>query len=324
MVSNVTALAGANIAFIKYWGNRPGADNLPLNPSISMTLFACVTTTAVALLDESASGDEIRLDGAPPGEKSAGRIGVFLDRVRWIAGRKERVRVTSQNNFPTGCGIASSASGFAALAVAASAAYGIEAGAAELSRIARLGSGSAARSVPGGFVELHPGSAHEESFAESIAPETHWPELCDLVALVSREKKQVSSAEGHRIAHTSEAFAGRLAAIPDRARRVREGILRRDLALLGEAAEEDALSMHAVMLTSKPPLIYWTAGTLEVIRAVHGLRKRGVEAYFTIDAGPNVHVLTLKRDAARVADEMVREVGCEVLADRAGPGARIV
>ena len=208
--------------------------------------------------------------------------------------------------------------------MAASAAYGIRADAAELSRIARLGSGSAARSVPGGFVELHPGSAHEESFAEPIAPETHWPELCDLVALVSRKEKPVSSAEGHRIAHTSEAFAGRLAAIPGRARRVREGILRRDLALLGEAAEEDALSMHAVMLTSTPPLIYWTAGTLEVIRAVYGLRKRGVEAYFTIDAGPNVHVLTLKKDAARVADEIAREAGCEVLTDRAGPGARIV
>jgi diphosphomevalonate decarboxylase len=234
------------------------------------------------------------------------------------------MRVTSQNSFPTGCGIASSASGFAALAVAASAAYGIHADAAELTRIARLGSGSAARSVPGGFVELHPGLAHEESFAEAIAPETHWPELCDLVALVSREEKPVSSAEGHRIAHTSEAFAGRLAAIPDRARRVREGILRRDLALLGEAAEEDALSMHAVMLTSKPALIYWTAGTLNVIRAVYGLRKRGIAAYFTIDAGPNVHVLALRKDAARVAEEIAREGGCEILGDHAGPGARIV
>jgi diphosphomevalonate decarboxylase len=143
-------------------------------------------------------------------------------------------------------------------------------------------------------------------------------------ATSSREEKPVSSAEGHRIAHTSEAFAGRLAAIPDRARRVREGILRRDLTLLGEAAEEDALSMHAVMMTSKPPLIYWTAGTLAVIRAVYGLRQRGVEAYFTIDAGPNVHVLTLARDAARVGAEVAREAGCEILADRAGPGARTI
>ena len=324
MSSNVTAQAGANIAFIKYWGNRPGADNLPLNLSISMTLSECVTTTTVTLLDESASSDQIRLDGAPPNEKSAGRIGVFLDRLRRIAGRKERVRVASRNSFPTGCGIASSASGFAALTVAASATYGIQADAAELSRIARLGSGSAARSVPGGFVELHPGSAHEECFAEPIAPETHWPELCDLVALVSRQEKPVSSAEGHRIAHTSEAFAGRLAAIPDRARRAREGILRRELALLGEAAEQDALSMHAVMLTSTPPLIYWTAGTLAVIRAVYGLRQRGIEAYFTIDAGPNVHVLALKKDAVRVAEEVAREASCEILTDCAGPGARVV
>jgi diphosphomevalonate decarboxylase len=324
LVSSVAARAGANIAFIKYWGNRPGSDNLPLNPSISMTLSACVATTAVTLLDESASGDEIRLDGAAANEKSAGRIGVFLDRLRRIAGRRESARVASQNSFPTGCGIASSASGFAALAVAAAAAYGIRADAAELSRIARLGSGSAARSVPGGFVELHAGSTHEESFAEPIAPETHWPELRDLVALVSRREKPVSSAEGHRIAHTSEALTGRLSAIPGRARRVREGILRRDLTLLGEAAEEDALSMHAVMLTSTPPLIYWTAGTLEVMRAVYGLRKRGIEAYFTIDAGPNVHVLALQKDAVRVADEIAREAGCEILTDHAGSGARIV
>jgi diphosphomevalonate decarboxylase len=105
---------------------------------------------------------------------------------------------------------------------------------------------------------------------------------------------------------------------------VREGILRRDLTLLGEAAEEDALSMHAVMLTSTPPLIYWTAGTLEVIRAVYGLRKRGVEAYFTIDAGPNVHVLALQKDAVRAADEIAREAACEILTDHAGSGAHIV
>jgi diphosphomevalonate decarboxylase len=324
VASNVTARAGANIAFIKYWGNRPGADNLPLNPSISMTLSECVTTTAVALLDGRASNDEIRLDDAPPSEKSASRISAFLDRVRRIAGREERVRVASWNSFPTGCGIASSASGFAALAVAASAVYEIEADAAELSRIARLGSGSAARSVQGGFVELHPGSTHEESFAGQIAPETYWPELCDLVAVVSHKEKPVSSADGHRIAHTSEALAGRLAAIPDRARRVREGILRRDLALLGEAAEEDALSMHAVMMTSKPALIYWNDGTLKVMCAVYGLRARGVPAYFTIDAGPNVHVITLRKDAARVGEEIAREAGCEILADRAGPGAQIV
>src|SRR5208282_1286096 len=122
----------------------------------------------------------------------------------------------------------------------------------------------------------------------------------------------------------SEAFAGRLAAIPERARRAREGILRRDLALLGQAAEEDALSMHAVMLTSKPPLIYWNPRTIEVIRSVWELRKLGVEAYFTIDAGPNVHLITVEKHAALVGERLKREFACEILSNRAGPGAAIV
>jgi diphosphomevalonate decarboxylase len=173
-------------------------------------------------------------------------------------------------------------------------------------------------------VELHPGTRHKQSFADQIAPETHWPELRDLVAVLSREEKAISSADGHRLARASEAFAGRLAAIPDRARRVREGILRRDLALLGEAAEEDALSMHAVMLTSRPPLIYWSPQTIEAIHAVWELRKRGVAAYFTIDAGPNVHVLTVEKYAGLVRQRLKRQFRCEILSNRTGPGARIV
>lgn len=323
MEPQVTAQAGANIAFIKYWGNKPDGPNLPLNPSISMTLAACVTRTTVALRP-SASEDEILLDGRTPDEKIAARVGGFLQSVRDIAGRKERTRVESGNNFPTGCGIASSASGFAALALAASSAYGLGLDRRGLSRLARLGSGSAARSVMGGFVELKPGETHEAAYAAQIAPEDAWPDLRDVVVLVSREQKKVSSAEGHRLAHTSEMYPGRLSAVPERAGRVRKAILDRNLALLGEAAEADALSMHAVMMTSKPPLLYWHPRTIEVIRCVWELRQKGIEAYFTIDAGPNVHILTRERSVPAVDEAIRTRFGCSTITDRPGPGASLV
>ena len=323
MKPHVAAGAGANIAFIKYWGNKCSGENLPLNPSISMTLASCVTRTTVALRP-SASEDDILLDGKVPDKQSVARIRRFLQSVRDLDGRKDRVSVASASNFPTGCGIASSASGFAALALAASTAYGLDLNRRELSRVARLGSGSAARSVMGGFVELKSGDTHEAAYAEQIAPEDAWPDLRDLVVLVSEEEKKVSSAEGHRLAHTSEMYSARLSAVPERAARVRQAILARDLTALGEAAEADALSMHAVMMTSKPALLYWRPRTIEVIRRVRELREQGVEAYFTVDAGPNVHILTLESSLSVVEEAIRADFGCSTLTDRPGPGARLV
>jgi diphosphomevalonate decarboxylase len=317
-----TATACANIAFIKYWGNRPGGDNLPLNPSISMTMAGCVSATTVSLRP-GAAGDETLLGGAPADAKARERTTRFLERLRRLAGRSEPARVVSENSFPTGCGIASSASGFAALATAAAAAYGLRADARELSRLARLGSGSAARSIYGGFVELRPGERHEESYAEPLAPESAWPDLRDLVVILSNEEKKVSSEEGHRFAATSEMYAGRLAAIPDRAARVRRAIADRDLTALGEASEADALSMHAVMMTSHPALLYWTPRTVAVIAAVWEMRRRGIEAWFTIDAGPNVHLLTLAKDLPAVEAAIRQEFNVPTLTCGPGPGARI-
>ena len=323
MKSPVTAEAGANIAFIKYWGNRPEGGNLPLNPSLSMTLSSCVTRTTVELLDAS-SADAFSIDGRTVSDKTRRRVWEFMESLRRIAGRKERARIDATNSFPTGCGIASSASGFAALAQAATVVYGLQPDAHELSRVARLGSGSAARSVMGGFVLLHHGTRHEEAFAEQVAPEAAWPDLRDLIVIVSDEEKAVSSAEGHRIAHTSEMLDARVAAIPDRVENVRRAIRERDLGRLGDAAEADALSMHAVMWTSKPPLMYWLPRTVEIVQAVWELRKRGIEAYFTIDAGPNVHVLTLQRDLTAVQDFLGQRFECKLIVDGPGPGARIV
>ncbi len=319
----ITAEAGANIAFIKYWGNRIEGQNLPLNSSISMTLANCITRTTVEL-SESARADEIVLDGKPAEGKARARTTAFLESVRRLAARKEHALVSSESSFPTDCGIASSASGFAALALAAATAYGLDLQPRELSTIARLGSGSAARSVLGGFVELRHGADHEEAYAQQLAPHTAWLELRDLIVIVSKEEKEVSSAEGHRIAHSSEMLAARLAAVPERAERVRKAIEERSLALLGQAAEEDAFSMHAVMMTSKPHLLYWRSGTLEVIRLVWELRKQNIDSYFTIDAGPNVHVLTTERYLPEVERRVRASLGFRTICDHPGPGARIV
>ena len=318
----VTARAGANIAFIKYWGNRPGGENLPLNPSLSMTLASCETTTTVERIPDAAE-DEVMLNGRPASAPALERVVCFLDGIRRSAGVSDRVRMHSSNSFPIGCGIASSASGFAALALAAGKAYGLEADERELSRRARLGSGSAARSVMGGFVALRAGTKHEETFAEAVAPETHWPEIRDVIVVVSGEEKKTSSARGHRVAHTSEMLAGRVAAVPERFERVKRSILDRDLAALGEAAEADALSMHAVMMTSAPPLLYWSGRTVELIRCVWALRERGVQAYFTIDAGPNVHIITLESELSAVLGEVQGRRGYQTITDRAGAGVRI-
>ena len=320
---SVTAEACANIAFIKYWGNRGVGLNLPLNVSISMNLESCVSRTTTMLLPDK-DADEFVLNGRQDDAAAAARVSALLDRIREIVGRGEKVRVTSENNFPSGCGIASSASGFAALARAATALFGLDADEAELSRLARLGSGSAARSVLDGFVELLPSETHGAAFARQIAPASAWPDLRDLVVVVSSEEKAASSLNGHALAATSEMMPGRLAAVPARADRVRRAVAERNLTSLGEASELDALSMHAVMMTSRPALQYWKPGTLAVMEAVRALRRGGTEAYFTIDAGPNVHVLVEKKDLSRVERVMHDELGFDTLASMPGPGARIV
>jgi len=319
----VTARAGANIAFIKYWGNREGGLNLPLNPSISMTLTRCVTETTVEILPD-AQRDEILLDGRPPGVSALRRIGAFLDLVRERARRTERLKVTSANTFPSAAGIASSASGFAALALAAATVLDLSLDPVQMSRLARLGSGSAARSIMGGFVELHPSESDDGAYAEQVAGEDSWPDLRDLILILSESEKEVSSAVGHRLASTSEMFRARLQSVLARAELVRQAIRERDLEALGEAAEADALSMHAVMMTSRPPLIYWSGRTIEAIRTVWALRREGLPAWFTIDAGPNVHVLTAAETAPEVERHLADRLGARIIVDSAGPGAQIV
>ncbi len=315
-----TARAGANIAFIKYWGNLDEALRLPLTNSLSMTLDTTVTITTV-MFDPALQGDQLTLNEEAIVGPALERVSAHLDHLRRLAGVTLPAHVTSRNTFPTGAGIASSASAFAALTVAAAAALGLDLSPKELSALARLGSGSAARSIFGGYAELIAGARHEDAYAVQIAPPDHWP-LVDIVAVVSREHKAVGSTGGHALAHTSPLNPARLAHVHTALARARSAILARDIETLGEVMELDALTMHAVMMTSRPSLLYWLPGTMAVMHAVRSWRREGIPAYFTIDAGPNVHVITLPDYATEVQARLraMPEVK-EIITCQTGEGA---
>jgi diphosphomevalonate decarboxylase len=323
MSPRATALAHPNIAFIKYWGNRDDTLRLPANGSISMNLAGLETRTTVAF-DSKLASDQLTLNGAQASEEQRSRVSQILDLVRARAGISSFALVESANNFPSGSGIASSSSAFAALALAASAAAGLQLDEAALSRLARRGSGSASRSMPGGFVEWHAGQGDADSFAVSIAPSAHWT-LVDCIAVVSEAHKQVGSSAGHPLAATSPLQAGRLQGADVRLAKVRNAVLGRDFAALAEVIELDSNLMHAVMMTSTPSLMYWQPASVAVMHAVRAWRAAGLPAAYTLDAGPNVHVITLAEHAAELGSRLAQIDGViRILTAGAGEGARLL
>jgi len=321
--SKATATAHPNIAFIKYWGNRDDALRLPANPSLSMNLGELATTTTV-VFDEGLEQDELTIDGQPGEEAARVRVSSHLDLVRQRVGIRAAARLVSRNNFPAGVGIASSASGFAALTLAACAAAGLDLTEAQLSALARRGSGSASRSVPGGYTEWLMGRGNASSFAQSVAPADHW-DLRDVVAVVSREHKAVGSSRGHGLAVSSPLHQARVAAIPAMLAGCTRALLARNLEAMGALIEGDAVMMHAVMMTSRPALYYWTPETMAIIHAVRSWRAEGLPVYYTIDAGPNVHLICEAADADAVEAQVRALPGVlDVLASGPGGPVRVV
>jgi diphosphomevalonate decarboxylase len=318
-----SAQASPNIAFIKYWGNRDEALRLPANGSISMNLGELYTSTRVTF-DPNLQADTLTINNNPAERAARARASALLDRVRSLAGIQTFTQVDSKNNFPTGAGIASSASAFAALALAASAAAGLSLPEKDLSRLARTGSGSACRSIPAGFTEWLPGTSDDDSYAVSLAPPDHW-DLVDNVAIISRVHKPTGSTQGHALADTSPLQAARVADGPRRLDLCRRALLTRDFEALAAVTELDSNLMHAVMQTSTPPLLYWEPATVAIFQVVPAWRKSGTPVFYTIDAGPNVHVLCPKAHQARVA-ELLNEIPgvLEVLTAHPGGPARLI
>ncbi|NIS81446.1 MAG: diphosphomevalonate decarboxylase [Anaerolineales bacterium] len=320
---SASAIARANIALIKYWGNHDANLRLPANSSISLTLDGLETKTRVSF-DDSLPADQIHINGVSADEESRSRVATHLDRIRRLAGISSFAIVESQNNFPSGAGLASSSSAFAALTLAGVVAAGMQPDRKDLSRIARMGSGSACRSVLGGYVIWYAAQSDTESFAEQLAPREHW-HLVDLIAIVDRQHKHTGSTLGHSLADTSPLQPAR---VSDAARRIeicRRAILERDFQELASVVEQDSNLMHAVMLTSTPPLMYWTPQTLEVMRAVYDWRDEGFDVCYTLDAGPNVHCLCTFHHAEEVKNRLEHIPGIlEILEAHPGEQAQLI
>lgn len=323
------AVAHPNIALVKYWGKRDSALNLPREGSLSLTLAGMQSITHVAF-DPAFADDALILGGTPAPEASLRKARRILDEVRRRAGGEVaalRARVESRNDFPTGAGLASSASGFAALACAAAGAAGLELTTAELSVLARLGSGSACRSVLGGFVEWQRGERADgtDSHAVEVAPRRHW-DVAMLVAVVAEGPKGISSTEGmERTRRTSPYYEPFLASIPADLDAARAAVLTRDLEALGAVMEHNCLRMHAAMLAAEPALVYLRGGSLAVIERVRELRAAGARAYFTIDAGPNVKVLCERAGADALESALAAVPGvARVIRALPGDGAHLV
>jgi len=327
MSHKATVVAPSNIALIKYWGTRDLDQTLPFNPSFSMTLRECATRTTVETL-EGAVADEVLVRGSDGGLQTASRAfagGVVrhLDKLRAWAGAADRFRVATENSFPMGAGLASSASGFAALALAVVESLERDISPETASRLARQsGSGSAARSVMGGYVEW-PAEGREGGSAAQVLAAEHW-DLRDVVAILDTTEKRVSSRTGHKLAETSPYFEHRLEQLPRRLTEVRQAITERDFARLAPTVEEEAIDLHLIAMSSRPPIFYWLPGSLAVLKLARELRENGVEVCSTMDAGANVHLICTGAAEDRVVEALneLPEVQ-NVIRDGVGEGPRI-
>jgi diphosphomevalonate decarboxylase len=318
----ITSKAPANIAFIKYWGKVNEKLRIPANSSISMNLSETFTVTTVEL-DEKLKKDVVKIDGILPGNKDVGRISAYLDLIRKIAGNKSYVRVNSKNNFPKGAGIASSASGFAALVVASAEAFGLNLNEKELSILARKGSGSACRSIPDGFVEWKAGSGDGDSYAHCLYPSDYW-DIWDIIAVIGRKSKKISSTEGHAIAESSPFYDARIKDMSRKIKELKSALKNRDFTKFGGIIEAEAINMHVVMMTSVPPLYYWLPKTFELVLKIQEWRRAGLEAYFTIDAGPNVHIICEGKNKAKIKSKLLSMEVKGIIMNRNSEGAGVI
>ncbi|WP_124071161.1 diphosphomevalonate decarboxylase [Filibacter tadaridae] len=317
-----TARAYTNIALIKYWGKRDEQLFLPMNSSLSITLDQFYTTTSVQFCT-CLSADIFILNGQLASEQETVKISRFMSLLRDLSGKKLYAVIDSTNKVPTAAGFASSASGYAALAAAGTKALGMDSDDQTLSKIARQGSGSACRSIYGGYVEWQKGDKEDgtDSYAHQILEAQDW-NLSILSVLLVPEPKEVLSREGmKRTVETSPFYAGWLDTVEVDLNTAKSALQQRDFEMLGNVLEGNALKMHATTLGANPPFMYWTSATLDVMQQVKELRATGIQAYFTIDAGPNVKVLCQPKDE-QIVQEKLKDIPAvqDVYLCHPGPG----
>jgi diphosphomevalonate decarboxylase len=321
-----TARAHSNIALVKYWGKRASHLNLPAVGSISVTLEELHTTTSVKF-NQDLTTDVLILNGRKTFGKELERTSEFLDIVRERAGFNLNAEIISENNFPTAAGLASSASGFAALALAGSGAAGLPLSGRELSVLARIGSGSAARSIFGGFVEMHRGltSDGSDAYAEQLENERYW-DLRILIGVTSQIKKKIGSTDGMNLSKgTSPYYSSWIENSENDLSIMREAIRKKDFQQLGDLSEFSCLKMHALALASNPGMLYWNGTTVEGMNLIRDLRKSGISVYFTIDAGPQLKAICLPDAVDKVKGALEQLPGIQkVICTKLGGDAQLL
>ncbi|MBC2102717.1 diphosphomevalonate decarboxylase [Listeria marthii] len=316
-----TAIAHTNVALIKYWGKRDEHLILPANSSLSFTVDKFYTKTTVEW-DENLAQDIFILNDE---QKTDAKVARFIDKMREEFGLTAKAKIISENHVPTAAGLASSASAFAALALAGSSAAGRNDTKEYISRLARFGSGSASRSVFGDFVIWEKGELADGSDSFAV-PFTN--KLCDkmslVVAVVSDKEKKVSSRDGMRLTvETSPFFENWVAAAKTDLEEMKQAILDEDFIKVGEITERNGMKMHATTLGAEPPFTYFQPQSLEIMDAVRELREDGIPAYFTMDAGPNVKVIC-ERENENIVAEKLSGLAKNVLICHAGKEASVI
>jgi len=324
----ITVKANANIALTKYWGKKNAQLKTPYNSSTSVTLSGLETTTTVEF--GNYEKDIFVLDGKEfiSGESEYDEVTQQLDLIREKSGVTSKAKVVSKNDFPTAAGFASSASGLAALTFASAKAVGLELSVEELSKISRMGSGSASRSLIDGFAIWHKGENEDgsDSFAEQIAPLEHWPEFRLLGCVISTKAKKVKSRAGMaQSVKTSPIFEIWYKQAEKDAQEMVELIKNKDFENLGKLAQRNSILMHSCMMTTDPPIIYWLPGTLEAMHKVLELQDAGIQAYFTMDGGPQTKVICLEKDVEKIKKELEGlELVQKVIVCKPGKGPRVI
>lgn len=291
-----TAWAPVNLALIKYWGKKDKDLNLPWNSSISVNLSSLYTITTVEF-SKKYRRDTVIIDGEKK-KNEVDRVIQHIERIRSQVDTEDRVKIVTRNNFPKGTGIASSASGFAALTLAATSALNLKLSEKDLSTLARLGSGSACRSIPSGFVEWKKGDKNN-SYAKTIFSKDHWS-IRIATIILDEQPKEISSTQGHLLALSNPFFKVRLKNINKKIIALKQAIKNKDFINFGKIIEQETLEMHAIMMTSNPPLLYFSGNTVFFIKKIFLLRKKRLPVFFTLDAGPNLHLFFLSKNEKQI------------------------
>lgn len=318
-----TARAHTNIALIKYWGKANKELKTPLMSSLSMTLDAFYTDT-IFEHDNYLEKDSFTLNGIKQTTEQSKRVINYIYRLQKLYGFTDHFKIKSTNHVPTSAGLASSASAFAALATAFAASYELNLSKEKLSKLARLGSGSATRSIYGGFALWNKGHNHDDSYAIAIDENPDW-DLHMLAVEVNTHEKKISSTEGMIKAQTSPFYQPWLDRNSAEIEAMRQAISEKDFTKLGQLSENSANEMHAINLSAQPGFTYFEADTLKLINLVQQLRQNGIECYYTIDAGPNVKILCTLRNKKKIISAVHNLLGNVKIVDASfGPGVKVL